>query len=96
MGIVETIEAVERGSGLSNPVRSFTNGGCLWLAKELKRRFPEGEIVHLPEFERFVFELDGKLYDATGNASRTYRNARRVPLADVPEKILSGYDASFA
>lgn len=86
MKIEETIKLITRQKG----TQYYLNGGCLILATQLSQMY-DGTILYLPAYFHFVFDSNGKLYDATGNVSRKYGNEKRIRLENVPKKLLTGF-----
>ena len=50
----------------------FTCGCCYWFAHILKTRYPQGEIMYDPVINHFVTQIDGRLYDITGDVTGLY------------------------
>lgn len=58
---------------LSNDVETvFTQGCCYWFAWILHTRFPESRIMYDEVYGHFVTEINGRLYDITGDVTDTY------------------------
>lgn len=55
----------------SGVVECFTQGCCYWFAVILKERF-SGKIVYEPVIKHFACEIDGHIYDITGDCDATY------------------------
>ena len=51
---------------------TFRRGQCYWFAYILKGRFPAGRILYEPVEGHFVFRLDGRTYDITGDITGDY------------------------
>ena len=52
----------------------FTSGCCYWFALILNTRFPDSKIMYEPVLNHFVTEIDGRLYDVTGDVTSKYTN----------------------
>lgn len=50
----------------------FTKGCCYWFAFVLSRRFPEGRIMYDQINNHFTTEINGSLYDITGDVTGKY------------------------
>lgn len=50
----------------------FTNGCCYWFAEILHQRFPSSRICYNTDYGHFVTEIDGRLYDITGDVTEKY------------------------
>lgn len=53
---------------------TFTNGCCYWFTQILRQRFG-GNTMYLPVFGHFIQEINGRLYDVTGDVTDKYSNA---------------------
>lgn len=52
----------------------FTQGCCFWFADILCKRFPErSRLMYDQVANHFVAEIDGRLYDITGDVTDTYK-----------------------
>lgn len=60
-------------------VKTFTEGFCYYFALILKERFPQGRIMYHSVINHFVFELNNKLYDITGNYTEKANNQQLFP-----------------
>lgn len=51
----------------------FTQGCCFWFASILCERFPtNSRIMYDQVMNHFVAEIDGRLYDITGDVTDSY------------------------
>lgn len=57
----------------------FTEDCCYWFARILQERFPEGEILFLPEEHHFVVQIEDRLWDIRGNVTNRFRQAKQIP-----------------
>ena len=46
----------------------WLNGNCYYFAKILQDRFPEGEIYYDVVWGHFVYKIEGRFYDWTGES----------------------------
>lgn len=60
----------------SEVLTSFTCGCCYWFAFILCNRFPEAVIMYDPVINHFVTQIDGRLYDITGEVTQEYKVVR--------------------
>ena len=70
--ILEFIEGLKSYEKESVLVDTFTKGYCYYFAIILKDRFPQGEIWYLPVVNHFVYKIEDRFYDATGDCTETY------------------------
>ena len=73
LNIIEKIRKEE-----INAVNRYTNGECLVLALYLKKYFPKGHVIYLVRLYHFVFKLEGKYFDITGNVTSKYKNEKQI------------------
>ena len=52
--------------------RIFTEGCCYWFAVILNKRFPNSRIMYDPVVNHFVTEINGLLFDITGEVTNQY------------------------
>lgn len=67
----------------------FTRGCCYWFAKILHDRFPESKIIYIDPVH-FVTEINGRLYDITGDVTEKYVGDSYYHLAswdDIPDGL---------
>ena len=50
----------------------FQKGCCYWFSMILHMRFPDSRIMYDQAFNHFVTEIDGRLYDITGDVTEKY------------------------
>lgn len=50
----------------------FTSGCCYWFAVILHQRFPDSRIMYSIIDNHFAAEIDGRLYDVTGDVTGKY------------------------
>ena len=53
-------------------IEVFTRGCCYWFAYILCGRFPQAELMYDLTENHFMVEIDGRLYDITGDVSGVY------------------------
>ena len=58
-------------------VKYYLNGGCYVFAKEMKAVLG-GNILYLLDDFHFVLNIGKKLYDASGNVTKKYKNSRHI------------------
>ncbi len=65
----------------------FTGGCCYWFAFILCQRFPgRSRLMYDPVYGHFVTEIDGRLYDITGDVTGQYHAEPWDKLFDEPQK----------
>lgn len=74
-----------------NAISYFLNGGCYIFAQKLKEQCG-GNIYYLKDYQHFVLQVDGKLYDTTGNVTKRYADADTLTEEEVLKrnKIMTG------
>lgn len=72
---MDTVKIIEtlRGKRLYN----YLNGECYVFAKMLRDKIG-GTLRYLILEQHFILEKDNKLYDASGNVTKQYRNSRYI------------------
>ena len=65
---------------------TFLNGCCYWFAFILCNRFPEAVMMYDPVINHFVTQIDGRLYDITGEVTQEYKVVRWDTYPDELEK----------
>lgn len=70
----------------SEVLTSFTCGCCYWFAFILCSRFPEAVMMYDPVINHFVTQIDGQLYDITGEVTQEYKVVRWDTYPDELEK----------
>ena len=53
----------------------FTCGCCYWFAEILCKRFPNSVMMYDQVANHFVVEIEGRLYDITGDVTEKYNVA---------------------
>lgn len=51
----------------------FTNGCCYWFAVILHCRFPDSTLMYDQVENHFVTQIQGRLYDITGDVTEKYQ-----------------------
>ena len=60
-------------TGCTHVDEVFTKGCCFWFADILCKRFPNNSrLMYDQVANHFVAEIDGRLYDITGDVTDTY------------------------
>ncbi len=69
----------------------FTCSCCYWFAKIMSERFPESQIMYDSIACHFVVEIDGRLFDITGDVTDKYNAELWSDFTDVihKERIVS-------
>jgi hypothetical protein len=65
-------------------IEVFTNGMCYWFAVLLRERFG-GDILYNMAVGHFVCDIDGELYDVTGDVTEQYNYDPMVYWDALPE-----------
>ncbi len=73
-------------SPAKNVTEVFTCGCCYWFAYILCGRFANAEMMYDPIINHFVVEIDGRLYDITGDVTGQYNVEPWKDFADELEK----------
>lgn len=71
----------------------FTTGGCWWFSYILQGRFHGARPIYLPAPGHFVTDIDGRLYDATGDVTDEYADASKVPWSEMGQYDRNARDA---
>lgn len=76
---VVNIEAIvrETATSLGKTVYELLNGGCLAFALALQKK-TGGTLRYLVNEYHVVLDLNGKLYDASGNVTKQYSNSKYI------------------
>lgn len=72
--MVSTIEHFLARFHLADDVDTvFTNGCCYWFAVILHCRFPDSTLMYDQVENHFVTQIQGRLYDITGDVTEKYQ-----------------------
>lgn len=72
INILNIIESIRE-----KDVYTYLNGECYIFAKKLRDKIG-GKLRYLLIEHHFVVEVNGKLYDASGNVTSAYRNSKYI------------------
>lgn len=73
----EFIEGFKRFDRSGEVTRTFSNGYCYYFAFILSVRFCHSRIMYYPVGKHFACEIDGRIYDITGDI--TEKNLSFIP-----------------
>ena len=65
---------------------TFTCGCCYWYAYILCGRFPDGEMMYDPVANHFMADIDGRLFDITGDVTSEYHPIKWANFEDDLER----------
>lgn len=70
--ILSFIAHFQGKTGAEIIIDRFTSGCCYWFAFILCSRFPNARMMYDPVVNHFMAEIDGRLYDITGDVTGKY------------------------
>lgn len=75
--ILNIINNINSNSNIAKPIHYYLNGGCYIFAKQLQSLIG-GNIRYLTLEHHFVTEIQGKLFDTTGNVTNKYIKSKYI------------------
>lgn len=75
--VLTIIDELNKNSGIENSVSYFLNGGCFLFAKELQGKLG-GILQYLLVEHHVILEIDGILYDSSGNVTSKYEKSKYI------------------
>lgn len=85
MEVQKFIDRFHTVSPTENLTEVFSLGCCYWFAIILYCRFPESRLMYDEVTNHFATEIDGRIYDVTGDITGKYEMA---PWDDLPDPQL--------
>lgn len=87
--ILDFIQGFNKNENNDVLKKTFTQGYCYYFSVILRERFPGGTIVYAPIMGHFLYKIQGKLYDITGEVEvDTYHDFEIYPDYLQKERII--------
>ena len=71
--IIAFIDRFTLQGALQDTIITFTQGCCYWFSYIMHTRFPDSAVMYDPIENHFVIEIEGRLYDITGEVTNDYK-----------------------
>lgn len=78
-------EVLEFIKSFSKAKSTFLFGCCYWFAVILRERFEGSQIVYFPVENHFATQICGRIYDASGDITDEYLDAKAIPWSKMRE-----------